>query len=329
LAQVRAWNTQHLTEAATRLSNSAVVCEDAFRQLAAQMSYPGGSPWEGVAAEAAQERALVDHLTVTRLADKFHDASAVARDGKRDIDAARQGVLLAVKAADDAGFIVTEDFSVTSRGPVSANAAAAWQIQANSLAAELRIRLTELIATDQQVAAKITGIASDIDAVRLEGTGDNRPAIRLVEHQVFREGPPLPEPPSPSPGPMPPVDDAQDVKRVLDPLQNGGKRGPNGVGTNPDVTEVWDTGAIQRLWDYLTRNAEDGDGRPDIADPCASFLTAHRSVFVRAVRAGTTPSTSGTQTARIGRSTSRTRRTFLRLLRLRTCRRSVIRRLSE
>jgi hypothetical protein len=43
----------------------------------------------------------------------------------------------------------------------------------------------------------------------------------------------------------------------LDPLQNGGQRGPNGVGTKPDIKEVWDEGSMKRLWDYLTRNATD------------------------------------------------------------------------
>jgi hypothetical protein len=37
---------------------------------------------------------------------------------------------------------------------------------------------------------------------------------------------------------MPPINGADDVRRVLEPLQNGGRRGPNGVGTEPDVKEI-------------------------------------------------------------------------------------------
>jgi hypothetical protein len=51
---------------------------------------------------------------------------------------------------------------------------------------------------------------------------------------------------------------ADDVKRVLEPLQNGGRRGPNGVATKPSVKEIWDEPSTRRLWDYLTRNAAEG-----------------------------------------------------------------------
>ncbi|HZE15215.1 MAG TPA: hypothetical protein VE197_05585 [Mycobacterium sp.] len=45
-------------------------------------------------------------------------------------------------------------------------------------------------------------------------------------------------------------------------MQNGGKRGPNGVGTRPDIKELWDSASIKRMWEYLTRNATDSPGRP-------------------------------------------------------------------
>jgi hypothetical protein len=50
-------------------------------------------------------------------------------------------------------------------------------------------------------------------------------------------------------------------------LQNGGKRGPDGVGTNPKVKELWDGGSIKRMWDYLTRNATDTQGPPGYQGP--------------------------------------------------------------
>jgi hypothetical protein len=66
---------------------------------------------------------------------------------------------------------------------------------------------------------------------------------------------------------MPPINGADDVRRVLEPLQNGGRRGPNGVGTEPDVKEIWDESSMKRLWDYLTRNANDGVPPPDYRGP--------------------------------------------------------------
>jgi hypothetical protein len=36
---------------------------------------------------------------------------------------------------------------------------------------------------------------------------------------------------------------------------------PDGVGTEPEVKEVWDRAGIRRMWDYLTRNGADSPGR--------------------------------------------------------------------
>lgn len=71
------------------------------------------------------------------------------------------------------------------------------------------------------------------------------------------EAAPQPVPPDPQPGPLPPINGTQGVRRVMDPLQNAGKKGPNGVGMRPDVKELWDTPSVRRMWDYLTRNASD------------------------------------------------------------------------
>src|SRR3954470_12094786 len=144
LWQVHAWDTEHLTEAAAHWSGTATVWGDAFTHLSAQMPSPGGSPWEGEAAEAAQHRAYADKLTVVNLADQLHHASAIARAGARDIDAAKRGVLAAVNAARDAGFIVGEDFSVVSRESGLASVTATRQAQAQALAADIRAQVAEL-----------------------------------------------------------------------------------------------------------------------------------------------------------------------------------------
>jgi hypothetical protein len=266
LSQVQTWDTEHLTEAATQWTSTATVWGDAFSQLSVQMPCPGGSPWEGEAAEAAQHQGYTDRLTVMGLADRLHDASAIARAGAWEVDAAKQRVLAAVNAAREAGFTVGEDFSITSRESGTATAMAARQSQAQALSADIRMRLAELTATDQQVAAKIATAAAGVGTVRFAENGDDhgngRPTVQAVDNRTLKQAPPQPEPPDPPPGPMPRINDADDVKRALDPLQNGGKRGPNGIGTNPDVKEVWDRGSMRQLWDYLTHNAPDSEGPP-------------------------------------------------------------------
>jgi hypothetical protein len=245
--------------------------------VSAQMPCPGGSPWEGEAAEAAQRQAHTDRLTVMGLADQLHEAATIARAGARDIDASKQRVLAAVNAARDAGFTLGEDFSVASRESGTASAMPARQAQAQALAADIRMRVAELIATDQQVAAKIAAAAASVGTVRFAdtGDGDGRPSIQAVDNRTFKQAP-QPEPNDPPPGPMPPINDADDVKRALDPLQNGGKRGPNGVGTNPDVKEVWDRASMGQLWDNLTRNATDSQGPPGFQGPVRILPDGHQ-----------------------------------------------------
>lgn len=54
------------------------------------MGSPGGMPWEGVAAEAAQQSAYADRLKVSSLADQFHEAAGVASRAADAIAYAKQ-----------------------------------------------------------------------------------------------------------------------------------------------------------------------------------------------------------------------------------------------
>ena len=154
---------------------------------------------------------------------------------------------------------------------------------------------------------------------------NERQTVQAVDNRTFKEAPPQPEPPNPPPGPMPPVNNADDVKRALDPLQNGGKRGPNGVGTNPDVKEVWDQNSMRQLWDYLTRNATDSQGPPGYNGPDGRCPTGPRLVCDRAPRGGVTRFKLGIPMARTRKSILRTRHTFHQSVRRRSFRRWVTR----
>ncbi len=156
LSQVRGWGTGHLTDAAAQWTKTAAVWEDAFTEVATQINHPGGAPWEGVAAEAAQHQAYTDRLTVVRLADQLHDASQIARTGATQIDEARRLVLRTVQSAEGAGFTVGEDFSVTDAHLYDAGTAALRQTQAETFATELRANVAALLATDSGVAGRLT-----------------------------------------------------------------------------------------------------------------------------------------------------------------------------
>lgn len=60
LSQIRAWSTDHLEAAATHWTQNATVWEDAFTKIHREAQHPGGTPWEGAAAEAAILRTGID-----------------------------------------------------------------------------------------------------------------------------------------------------------------------------------------------------------------------------------------------------------------------------
>ena len=174
LSRVRDWDTGYLTEAAAGWSATARSWEDTFTGLVAEIGCPGGVPWEGAAAEAAQRRAHTDRMTVIGLADRLHGASAIARDGAQLIGAARETVLQTVGAAERAGFVVQEDFSVRAAPALPGIRTAV----AVFLTAELRAAVGALVGTDRAVADRLTAATTGLGVpASLGGVGDGGPPL--------------------------------------------------------------------------------------------------------------------------------------------------------
>jgi hypothetical protein len=267
LSQIQAWSTDHLETAATHWTQTADTWEDAFTKIHREAPYPGGTPWEGAAAEAAVLHTGTDRVVVVGAADSLHSAATAARYGAEEIAGARQLALQAADEAQAAGFTVGEDLSVSSRqngGPPAVQAAR--QAQAQLFAATIRARAENLVAVDTEVGSHVSAAIAGVNTAQFGDTPvtppppTKKPEIQAVDNHTVKQAPP--QPPDPQPGPLPPINGAKDVRDVLDPLQNGGKRGPNGVGTKPDVKEVWDGASVKRMWDYLTRNAADSPPPP-------------------------------------------------------------------
>ena len=177
LSAVRHWDTAHLTEAAGTWTTTATVWEDTFTELVTRIGRPGGSPWSGEAADAAQERAHCDRMTVIVLADQLHSASTIARTGATQINQARQAVLQVVDAAHLAGFIVAEDFSVSDPRYYTAATAAARQAQAEIFAAQLRSAVRTLVAADHGVATALTTATAGLSTATFPESGGPAPDI--------------------------------------------------------------------------------------------------------------------------------------------------------
>lgn len=196
LSEIRAWDVTHLQNASKDWTATAEHWESSFASIHRVSVSPGGTVWEGAAAEAAQERAFADLVKVRGLADVLHESAAIARRGADTLDAAKRGVLDAVEEANSAGYAVGEDLSVTPR-----RGGMAAQAQAQVYAADIRQRAAQLIAHDKEIAAKIATATAPLNQVTFHEPGDttppaqdHKPKIQAVD-RTWKQGPDQPAPP--------------------------------------------------------------------------------------------------------------------------------------
>jgi hypothetical protein len=263
-----------------------------LRQTAAayveQVNTPNGVEWEGRAAVAAFDTATIDEAAINRAGSHAHDMADVAKRGGDYLRGARESTLEAIAQAEDEGFTVGEELSVSDNSSSTSAAQRAARLQAAVAHRDyIRHCAARLEAENERIAAQLNAGAVEMASMApahwlqpitafgqpaprepsVNGESKDKGAVQAVDNKTWKQKPPQPVPPDPQPGPLPPVNNADDVRKALDPLQNGGKRGPNGVGTKPKVKELWDTADIKRMWDYLTRNATDSQGRPGYDGP--------------------------------------------------------------
>ena len=201
LSQIQGWSTEHLQTAATHWTQTAQTWEDAFTAIHREAPYPGGTPWEGEAADAALLRTGSDRAVVVGAADSLHSAASAARYGAEEIGFARQLAVEAVADARAAGFTVGEELSVTSQmtGPPALQAAR--QAQAQLFAAEIRARAEALAAVDTEVAGKVTSAIAGVNAAQFGSTPittppKNKPQIQAVD-RTWKQDPATPTPGTP------------------------------------------------------------------------------------------------------------------------------------
>jgi hypothetical protein len=273
LSQIQAFETDHLGAAATHWSRIAERWEDSFVKLALHMAFPGGDPWRGDAADAAQQRADTDLSEVRTVTDELRGAASVARLGEADLDTAKRAVLSAVADAEANGFTVGGDLSVTGRTaglPPALQAARGAQAQA--FAVQIRAGAAQLTALDQKVAAEIGSATGGIGTLGFpEGPtvpGTERGDIRLVDNHTF------PQRPTPSPVPDPGTGGSPDPAGTLGlPRYNPGSL------SNEEARAVYAQGELRmgQLDDQLARQGVSLEER-------AKTLSAQRNALRSWVR---------------------------------------------
>jgi hypothetical protein len=184
LSQIFGWDTEHLCRAAADWSSTAEHWEEAFDTVYRGMQAPGGTVWEGEAADAARERAFGDLVKVRGLADMLSGAAAIARRGADQLDYLKGHAIEAINEAREGGFTVGEDLSVTDTSKYSGFRVAAVR----QFAATIAARAAALSAADSDIAARISAATAE-----LNGRGFAEPPETVQALDV-----PLAPPPDPT-----------------------------------------------------------------------------------------------------------------------------------
>lgn len=231
LSQILGWDTGHLVSAATDWSATAKQWERAFDSVHRGMLAPGGTVWEGEAADAAQDRAFADLVRVRGLADTLTDSATIARRGADQLDYLKRQAIDAINEAQEAGFTVGEDLSVTDASKYRGLRIAAMR----QFAATIAIRAAALRIADEDIADKITSATTELTG---SGLTESPETVQVLDV-------PLAPPPDPSYPVNDVVAEATDLDGNHVVLRRGYYDGKQGFGwdkifhkhgiTNPDV----------------------------------------------------------------------------------------------
>ena len=184
LSQIRAWSTQHLTDAAAYWTQTADRWEDAFLTMRNESH---SIAWKGAGGDALRQRTTADLSVVTGKADLLRQAARIACSGASDISAAQRSVLNAVADAQSAGFDVGEDLSVSyaDHGGTAAQQAAR-QAQAEQMASEIWSRAKQLDGTESKVAGQLTAATAGLGNTSFAPAGggkDHKAQLADFTHQ--------------------------------------------------------------------------------------------------------------------------------------------------
>lgn len=187
-SDIEAWSTEHLDTAAAHWSTTAQDWEDHFTTIHNGTLRPGGSTWEGAGADAAAERSWGDLVKVRGAADALHAALGHATNGSGDIAWAKQRVLNAIAEAEEDGFTVGSDFSVTVK-PSLLRSPEGRQAKATEHAHDIEAAVRGLVAADKEVGDRIGGALAPLGQLNFpDDGGKHDPTVRVVDNRVEKPG---------------------------------------------------------------------------------------------------------------------------------------------
>ena len=129
-SQVESWDPSALTTIGKNWKSMAGDVEGLFTRYKTAVANVNGGHWEGLAAEAALNRAESDRRSAVRVADHLERIGQIAQDGYHSVNPPLQRARDAIAGAERAGFTVSENLTVSRTGTLTQellNAQAQWQ----------------------------------------------------------------------------------------------------------------------------------------------------------------------------------------------------------
>ncbi|WKG05766.1 hypothetical protein [Mycolicibacterium sp. HK-90] len=129
-----------------------------------------------------------DVMVVGRQAGVLREAADLAENGRHDINNAQSEALNAITEAEEDGFSVAEDLSVTDARRYDINTIVARNKAATEHAEDIRWYAERLLQTDSFVGERLLPKAAELDGIRFEGEREDRDGssghVRLVDNKV-------------------------------------------------------------------------------------------------------------------------------------------------
>lgn len=186
-SEIEEWPTQHLDDAATQLRSMGTESVTLFDEHRQSIAAPGGITWEGDAKDAALDRVTADSAVVRRQTAVQDEAADIAENGGHDVRAAKGEALDAIAAAENDGFTVDEDLTVTDTRKYDITTIAERNKAAAEHAEDIRWYAERLVQTDAFTGQRLQKKVGELEGIRFDGEGEGRdgaPTVQLVDNKV-------------------------------------------------------------------------------------------------------------------------------------------------
>ncbi|MGV0813722.1 hypothetical protein ABQF34_17305 [Mycolicibacterium boenickei] len=172
-----------LSAAAEVYGSAASRIENASDAHLRQLSAPGGTDWDGDAADTAQQAAYSDRGVAYAAADLIRKMQKIANVGAGNIRQARDIALDAITEAERDDFRVDDDLSVTDTRRYTAQQMSAYEMRKAAAEAHhsyIAMRVRNLVSEDTKVGAELSAGAAELEGMIPADWNRRHPSIETV-----------------------------------------------------------------------------------------------------------------------------------------------------